>query len=65
MRIATGHSCSQVERVGSSLKAHQHVGQSPQPCNDELRHAFDTDHLAAIDNTTRKLMNDGQHPRRV
>jgi high-affinity nickel-transport protein len=30
-----------------------------------LRHAFDTDHLAAIDNTTRKLMNDGQHPRRV
>ncbi|WP_174550772.1 HoxN/HupN/NixA family nickel/cobalt transporter [Microtetraspora malaysiensis] len=24
-----------------------------------LRHAFDADHLAAIDNTTRKLMNDG------
>ncbi len=24
-----------------------------------MRHAFDADHLAAIDNTTRKLMNDG------
>ncbi|HEY6818653.1 MAG TPA: HoxN/HupN/NixA family nickel/cobalt transporter, partial [Mycobacterium sp.] len=24
-----------------------------------LRHAFDADHIAAIDNTTRKLMNDG------
>ncbi len=27
-----------------------------------LRHAFDADHLAAIDNTTRKLMADGQRP---
>ncbi|MFC5929667.1 HoxN/HupN/NixA family nickel/cobalt transporter [Cryobacterium melibiosiphilum] len=27
-----------------------------------LRHAFDADHIAAIDNTTRKLMNDGRHP---
>src|SRR4051812_9683730 len=27
-----------------------------------LRHAFDADHLGAIDNTTRKLMNDGQRP---
>jgi high-affinity nickel-transport protein len=26
------------------------------------RHAFDADHIAAIDNTTRKLMNDGQRP---
>ena len=25
-----------------------------------LRHAFDADHIAAIDNTTRKLVNDGQ-----
>ena len=24
-----------------------------------LRHAFDADHISAIDNTTRKLMNDG------
>ncbi|MFE3629151.1 Nickel transporter NicT [Streptomyces goshikiensis] len=27
-----------------------------------MRHAFDADHIAAIDNTTRKLMNDGQRP---
>src|SRR3954463_3000254 len=27
-----------------------------------LRHAFDADHLAAIDNTTRKLMAEGQRP---
>ncbi|MDX6684967.1 MAG: nickel/cobalt transporter (NiCoT) family protein [Baekduia sp.] len=27
-----------------------------------LRHAFDADHIAAIDSTTRKLMNDGQRP---
>ncbi|CAA9508238.1 MAG: HoxN/HupN/NixA family nickel/cobalt transporter [uncultured Solirubrobacterales bacterium] len=26
------------------------------------RHAFDADHIAAIDNVTRKLMNDGQRP---
>jgi nickel/cobalt transporter (NiCoT) family protein len=30
-----------------------------------LRHAFDADHIAAIDNTTRKLMNDGQRPQAV
>ncbi|QWT25393.1 HoxN/HupN/NixA family nickel/cobalt transporter [Subtercola sp. PAMC28395] len=27
-----------------------------------LRHAFDADHIAAIDNTTRKLMHDGGKP---
>ena len=27
-----------------------------------LRHAFDADHIAAIDNTTRKLVADGQRP---
>ena len=27
-----------------------------------LRHAFDADHIAAIDNTTRKLMADGKRP---
>ena len=26
-----------------------------------LRHAFDADHIAAIDNTTRKLVGDGSH----
>lgn len=30
-----------------------------------LRHAFDADHIAAIDNTTRKLMNDGRRPKSV
>jgi high-affinity nickel-transport protein len=30
-----------------------------------LRHAFDADHISAIDNTTRKLMNDGQRPMSV
>jgi nickel/cobalt transporter (NiCoT) family protein len=27
-----------------------------------MRHAFDADHIAAIDNTTRKLLTDGQRP---
>jgi high-affinity nickel-transport protein len=27
-----------------------------------MRHAFDADHIAAIDNTTRKLMHQGQRP---
>lgn len=27
-----------------------------------LRHAFDADHIAAVDNTTRKLMTEGQRP---
>ena len=30
-----------------------------------LRHAFDADHIAAIDNTTRKLMADGRTPKSV
>jgi high-affinity nickel-transport protein len=30
-----------------------------------LRHAFDADHISAIDNTTRKLMSDGQRPMSV
>jgi high-affinity nickel-transport protein len=27
-----------------------------------MRHAFDADHIAAIDNTTRKMMSEGQRP---
>ena len=27
-----------------------------------MRHAFDADHIAAIDNTTRKLMGEGKRP---
>jgi high-affinity nickel-transport protein len=30
-----------------------------------MRHAFDADHIAAIDNTTRKLMSEGQRPMSV
>ena len=30
-----------------------------------MRHAFDADHIAAIDNATRKLMSDGQRPMSV
>jgi nickel/cobalt transporter (NiCoT) family protein len=30
-----------------------------------LRHAFDADHIAAIDNTTRKLMSEGKRPMTV
>ncbi|MGH3414096.1 MAG: HoxN/HupN/NixA family nickel/cobalt transporter, partial [Marmoricola sp.] len=30
-----------------------------------MRHAFDADHIAAIDNTTRKLMSDGGRPKSV
>jgi high-affinity nickel-transport protein len=30
-----------------------------------LRHAFDADHIAAIDNTTRKLRGDGRRPKSV
>lgn len=30
-----------------------------------MRHAFDADHIAAIDNTTRKLMQDGRRPMSV
>lgn len=30
-----------------------------------LRHAFDADHIAAIDNTTRKLMGEGRRPESV
>src|SRR6201994_4405051 len=27
-----------------------------------MRHAFDADHISAIDNTTRKLLNEGKRP---
>ncbi|MBB2890907.1 HoxN/HupN/NixA family nickel/cobalt transporter [Flexivirga oryzae] len=30
-----------------------------------MRHAFDADHIAAIDNTTRKLLSDGKRPMSV
>jgi high-affinity nickel-transport protein len=45
-------SSSQVFGIGLGLTAYT-LG---------MRHAFDVDHIAAIDNTTRKLMSDGKRP---
>src|SRR5579875_2022409 len=49
------HAGSQIFGVGLGLTANLFG----------LRHAFDADHIAAIDNTTRKLMTDGQKPKSV
>ncbi|MGH3414151.1 MAG: hypothetical protein ACRDPH_13840, partial [Marmoricola sp.] len=38
------------------------VGLGVTACTLGMRHAFDADHIAAIDNATRKLMADGQRP---
>ncbi|MGH9108192.1 MAG: HoxN/HupN/NixA family nickel/cobalt transporter [Acidimicrobiales bacterium] len=38
------------------------VGLGVTACTLGMRHAFDADHIAAIDNTTRKLMSDGKRP---
>ncbi|MBV9282395.1 MAG: HoxN/HupN/NixA family nickel/cobalt transporter [Chloroflexi bacterium] len=38
------------------------LGLAPIAYGFGLRHAVDPDHIAAIDNTTRKLMQDGQRP---
>lgn len=38
------------------------LGLAPLAYGFGLRHAVDPDHIAAIDNTTRKLMQDGQRP---
>jgi len=38
------------------------LGLAPIAFGFGLRHAVDPDHIAAIDNTTRKLMRDGQKP---
>jgi high-affinity nickel-transport protein len=55
----------------ATLMARQHVGSGGATLGVGvgltaytlgMRHAFDADHIAAIDNTTRKLMNDGQRP---
>ena len=38
------------------------VGLSVTAYTLGLRHAFDADHIAAIDNTTRKLVGEGKRP---
>jgi nickel/cobalt transporter (NiCoT) family protein len=46
-------------RVGAGAFA---VGTGITAYTLGMRHAFDADHIAAIDNTTRKLMSDGERP---
>ncbi|MBO0714567.1 MAG: HoxN/HupN/NixA family nickel/cobalt transporter, partial [Acidimicrobiales bacterium] len=54
----------------ASVSHHYHVGKTEVfgigtgilALTLGMRHAFDADHLAAIDNTTRKLMADGRRP---
>ena len=46
-------------RVGGQLLG---VGLGITAYTLGMRHAFDADHIAAIDNTTRKLMSEGQRP---
>jgi high-affinity nickel-transport protein len=46
----------------SSTKYGLLLGLAPIAYGFGLRHAVDPDHIAAIDNTTRKLMQDGQKP---
>lgn len=46
----------------SSAKYGLLLGLAPVAYGFGLRHAVDPDHIAAIDNTTRKLMQDGKRP---
>ncbi|HZT96416.1 MAG TPA: HoxN/HupN/NixA family nickel/cobalt transporter [Chloroflexota bacterium] len=46
----------------SSVRYGLLLGLAPVAYGFGLRHAVDADHIAAIDNTTRKLMRDGQKP---
>ncbi len=56
--------------LAAALGGHYHVGKAGLfgvgtgvlAYTLGMRHAFDADHIAAIDNTTRKLINDGQRP---
>jgi high-affinity nickel-transport protein len=56
--------------LAAALRGHYHinktelfgVGTGVLAYTLGVRHAFDADHIAAIDNTTRKLISDGQRP---
>jgi nickel/cobalt transporter (NiCoT) family protein len=56
--------------LAAALGAHLHVSQAKVfgfgtgvlAYTLGMRHAFDADHIAAIDNTTRKLVGDGKRP---
>jgi high-affinity nickel-transport protein len=56
--------------VASAVSGHYHItskevfgfGTGALAYTLGMRHAFDADHIAAIDNTTRKLVNEGKRP---
>src|SRR6476646_4961233 len=56
--------------LAAALRGHYHisnttvfgVGTGALAYTLGMRHAFDADHIAAIDNTTRKLTGEGQRP---
>ncbi|HEX4657821.1 MAG TPA: hypothetical protein VH307_10575, partial [Streptosporangiaceae bacterium] len=56
--------------LASALSGHYHVtktevfgvGTGILAYTLGMRHAFDADHIAAIDNTTRKLVSEGKRP---
>jgi nickel/cobalt transporter (NiCoT) family protein len=56
--------------LAAALGGHYHIGKTTVfgvgtgalAYTLGMRHAFDADHIAAIDNTTRKLVNEGQRP---
>lgn len=54
--------------IGALVAFHGHpilIGTGLLAYSFGLRHAVDADHIAAIDNVTRKLMQDGQRPKGV
>ena len=50
-------------RLGASVRSRSGTGVTAYTLG--LRHAFDADHISAIDNTTRKLMAEGKRPMSV
>jgi nickel/cobalt transporter (NiCoT) family protein len=56
--------------LAAALGGHYHIGKTTVfgvgtgalAYTLGMRHAFDADHIAAIDNTTRKLVNEGKRP---
>ena len=72
--MAAGRRCSSTSSVGHCCAAavghHFHLSQTKLfglgtgvlAYTLGMRHAFDADHIAAIDNTTRKLVSEGKRP---
>jgi high-affinity nickel-transport protein len=53
-----------LSRTGSKVKIFG-IGTGTLALTLGMRHAFDADHIAAIDNTTRKMMSEGKRPTSV